>query len=162
MMGMHFLSFGDDRTARRSWRGLSRRALRAIAFSPPVRVWLQARYEQHFATAERAHLFRGVYGSFDEAARAAPNSKPIGYDNPGPASMYRDLLDTVHPSDYQVLFWLARVIGPQTKRLFDFGGHVGTRYYSLRTRLALPESLVWQVMDVPAVVQAGRRLAIEK
>lgn len=162
MMGTYFLSFGEDGTAPRSWRGLSRRAVRAIAFSPPVRGRLEARYEHHFATAKRAHLFRGVYGSFEAAATAAPDSKPVGYDNPGPAAMYRDLLDTVHLSDYPVLFWLARVIGPGTRRLFDLGGHVGTRFYGFRTRLALPDSLVWQVMDVPAVVNAGRELAREK
>lgn len=162
MMGLHFLSFADEEAAEATWLGRSRRALRSIAFSPPVRARLQARYEQTFATAEKAHLFRGVYGSFDEAARAAPGSKPIGYDNPGPASMYRNLLETVHLSDYPVLFWLARVIGPGTKRLFDLGGHVGVRFYGFRTHLALPESFTWQVMDVPAVVQAGRELANEK
>ncbi|HEU4733657.1 MAG TPA: TIGR04325 family methyltransferase [Kofleriaceae bacterium] len=162
MRGMHFLSFPDDRAAQGTWRGLSRRALRAVAFSPPVRARLQARYERHFATAQKAHLFRGVYGSFDEAARAAPASKPIGYDNPGPAAMYRNLLETVHFSDYPVLFWMARAITPSTKRLFDLGGHVGVRYYAFRTCLALPERLTWQVMDVPAVVQAGRELAAEK
>ena len=86
-----------------------------VAFSPPVRTWLHARYEQHFATAESAHLFRGVYGSFDESAMAAPNSKPIGYYNPELASTYRDLLDTVPLSDYPVLFRLARAIGPRTR-----------------------------------------------
>ena len=162
MMGMHFLSFADEKSDGTTLRGLSRRALRSIAFSPPVRARLQARYERYFATAERAHLFRGVYGSFEEAARAAPDSKPVGYDNPGPASMYRDLLETVYLSDYPVLFWMARAIGPGTRRLFDLGGHVGVRYYGFRTRLALPESLTWQVMDVPAVVQTGRELAAER
>ncbi|HET7500114.1 MAG TPA: TIGR04325 family methyltransferase [Kofleriaceae bacterium] len=161
MTGMHFLSFPDDPSTGRL-RGLSRRALRAIAFSPPVRARLQARYEKHFATAKKAHLFRGVYGSFDEAARAAPPSKPIGYDNPGPAGMYRNLLETVHLSDYPVLFWLERAIGPDTRRLFDLGGHVGVRYYGFRSHLKLPEGFTWQVMDVPAVVQAGRELATEK
>jgi putative methyltransferase (TIGR04325 family) len=162
MKGMHFLSYPDDRATAGRLRGLSRRALRAIAFSEPVRGRLQARYEKHFATAQKAHLFRGVYRSFDEAARAAPASKPIGYDNPGPAALYRNLLDTVDMSDYPVLFWLERAIGPGAKRLFDLGGHVGVRYYGFRSRLAWPEGFTWQVMDVPAVVQAGRELAIEK
>jgi putative methyltransferase (TIGR04325 family) len=162
MMGTHFLSFDDDRAAPRSWRGISRRVMRAIALSPPVRARLEARYEQMFATADKAHLFRGVYASFDEAARAAPGSKPLGYDNPGPASMYRSLLETVRLSDYPVLFWLARVIGPETRRLFDLGGHVGVRFYGFRTRLSLPAHFSWQVMDVPAVVEAGRALASEK
>ena len=51
MRGMHFLSFPDDRAAQGTWRGLSRRALRAVAFSPPVRARLQARYERLLAVA---------------------------------------------------------------------------------------------------------------
>jgi len=160
MFGTHFLSFDD--AARGGWRGLPRRALRAIAFSPPVRVRLEARYERHFATAEQAHLFRGVYDSFEAAVAAAPGSKPIGYDHPGPASMYRNNLETVFPSDYPVLFWLARAIEPGTRRLFDLGGHVGVRYYGFGSRLALPDAMLWQVMDVPAVVRAGRELAVER
>ncbi|HEU4731390.1 MAG TPA: TIGR04325 family methyltransferase [Kofleriaceae bacterium] len=161
MLGLHFFSFSDEPPSA-SWRGLSRRALRAIAFSPPIRARLEARYEQHFASAERAHLFRGVYDSFDEAARAAPDSKPLGYDNPGPAAMYRDRVEAVHLSDYPVLFWLARLIRPGTRRLFDLGGHIGLRFYGFRTRLELPDGFQWQVMDVPAVVRAGRELAREK
>src|SRR5690349_1798985 len=95
MFSTHFLSFRDDVAALAGWRGWSRRALRSIAFSAPVRARLEARYERHFATADRAHLFRGVYDSFEAAARAAPGSKPIGYDHPGPAAMYRNNLETV-------------------------------------------------------------------
>lgn len=162
MIGTYFLSFGDDAAAQGGWRGLSRRALRSIAFSGPVRARLEARYERLFATADKAHLFRGVYDSFEAAARAAPASKPVGYDHPGPAAMYRNNLETVFPSDYPVLFWLARILEAGTRRLFDLGGHVGMRFYGFRTRLALPDALVWQVMDVPAVVQAGRELALER
>jgi putative methyltransferase (TIGR04325 family) len=166
MIGTYFLSFRDDATAQGGWRGWSRRALRSIAFSAPVRARLEARYERQFATADKAHLFRGVYDSFEAAMRAAPGSKPLGYDHPGPAAMYRNNLETVFLSDYPVLFWLARILGAGlgvgTRRLFDLGGHVGMRFYGFRTRLALPDALVWQVMDVPAVVRAGRELAIER
>jgi putative methyltransferase (TIGR04325 family) len=166
MIGTYFLSFRDDATAQGGWRGWSRRALRSIAFSAPVRARLEARYERQFATADKAHQFRGVYDSFEAAMRAAPGSKPLGYDHPGPAAMYRNNLETVFLSDYPVLFWLARILGAGlgvgTRRLFDLGGHVGMRFYGFRTRLALPDALVWQVMDVPAVVQAGRELAIER
>ena len=60
MIGTHFLSFGDDATTGGGWRGCSRRALRSIAYSAPVRARLEARYERHFETADKAHLFRGV------------------------------------------------------------------------------------------------------
>jgi putative methyltransferase (TIGR04325 family) len=92
---------------------------------------------------------------------SAPESKPLGYDNPGPAAMYRNRTDMISLSDYPILLWMTRAL-PGSQRLFDLGGHVGLRYYSIGSRLDLPEDLVWQVMDVPAVVEAGRALAREK
>src|ERR1041384_8477472 len=104
MFGTHFLSFGEDAARGGGWGGWSRRALRSIAFSAPVRARLEARYERHFVTADKAHLFRGVYDSFEAAARAAPGSKPVGYDHPGPGARSRNNLETVFLSDYPVLF----------------------------------------------------------
>lgn len=160
MPGLFFLSFDAD-SGSTSITSVPRRALRAVAFSAPVRARLEARYEHYFAHEPRANLFRGVYASFDEAQRSAPSSKPVGYDNPGPAAMYRHILERMELSDYPVLFWLDRALRG-ARRLFDLGGHVGLRYYGFRSRLAFPDDFVWQVMDVPAVVKAGRELAAER
>jgi putative methyltransferase (TIGR04325 family) len=159
MRGLYFLSFDDD-GASRSVASMSRRALRALAFRSPLRGPLEARYEQYFASEPKANLFRGVYDTHEDARRDAPPSKPVGYDNPGPAGMYRNILERMELSDYPVLFWISRIAG--ARRLFDLGGHVGLRYYGFRSRLELPADFVWQVMDVPAVVEAGRALALEK
>jgi putative methyltransferase (TIGR04325 family) len=158
---MYYVSFTDESTEGPSWLGIPRRAMRALAFSSLVKTRYMARYERHFASAPRANLFRGVYASFAEAAASAPESKPLGYDNPGPAAMYRNRTDMISLSDYPILLWMTRAL-PGSQRLFDLGGHVGLRYYSIGSRLDLPEDLVWQVMDVPAVVEAGRALAREK
>src|ERR1700690_3917856 len=57
------------------------------AWLPPLR-YLHARlYEREFArVVPWARRFRGVYATFDEAVRAAPATKPVGYDNPAAAS----------------------------------------------------------------------------
>jgi putative methyltransferase (TIGR04325 family) len=160
MPGLYFLSFEDD-PASQSLSSRSRRALRRLAFREPFRSRLEARYDQVFASEPKANLFRGVYDTFEEAQRDAPPSKPVGYDNPGPAGMYRNILERMELTDYPVLFWIARAL-PGSQRLFDFGGHVGLRYYGFRSRLPFPDGFVWEIMDVPAVVRAGRELAAAK
>ncbi len=160
MKGLFFVAFDDDTSRARPllW---PRHAVRSLLNAPPIRRAIEARYEEEFSTATRANLFRGVYPSFDEAARAAPPTKPMGYDNPGPAAMYRKRPARLPLSDYPALFWISRFV-PGAKRLFDLGGHVGLRYYDFRALLELPPGFTWQVMDVPAVVDAGRVLAVEE
>lgn len=103
----------------------------------------------------------GVFASFAEATAAAPPSRPVGYDNDVAAGLYRHLIDRVEPKDYAVAFWLQRRLRPGY-RVFDFGGHVGVKFYALQTVLPLPEGVEWVTYDLPAVVAAGRRLAAER
>ena len=103
----------------------------------------------------------GVFGTFAEAAAAAPRSRPVGYDNQAAAGLYRDLVGQVEPKDYAVAFWLQRRLKPGN-RVFDFGGHVGLKFYALQAVLPLPEGVAWVTYDLPAVVAAGCRLAAER
>jgi putative methyltransferase (TIGR04325 family) len=128
---------------------------------PGVRPVLEQRYERFFARAQDHQLFRGVYRSFDEAARSAPATKPLGYDDAAPAEMYRGRLDNIYPTDYPPLFWLSKLL-PAARSLFDFGGHVGVKYYAYSRYLDYPPSLQWIVCDVPAVTAAGAELARER
>lgn len=132
-----------------------------IKLLPGVRPVLEHRYERFFASAADHQLFRGVYGSFAEAARSAPNTKPVGYDDPGPADMYRSRLEQVFPTDYPPLFWLSKLLA-SARSLFDFGGHVGVKYYAYARYLDYPPDLQWIVCDVPAVTRAGDELARER
>jgi putative methyltransferase (TIGR04325 family) len=106
-------------------------------------------------------LHWGVYSSFAEANAAVPPNKPIGYDNEPAAGLYRWKSDYMDPSEYAVLYWLERALAPGGK-VFDFGGHVGVKYYAFRSIGALQGPLRWMVYDVPAVVRAGRELARER
>ncbi|MES1204668.1 MAG: TIGR04325 family methyltransferase [Pseudomonadota bacterium] len=124
---------------------------------PVARQVLEWRYERYFATVENVHLFRGVYASFAAASASAPATKAVGYDEPGAAAMYREGFDQLRGSDYPVLFWLERLL-PSARAVFDYGGHVGVKYYAFRKVLAFPPGFVWTVCDVPAVVLAGEAL----
>lgn len=125
---------------------------------PPLR-YLHARlYEREFARAVPwARRFCGVYGTFEEAIRAAPASKPVGYDNPAAAG-FMEPSGPLLPSDYPVLFWLDKALA-ESSRLLDIGGYVGISYYTYRNYLRYPDDLDWMIQDVPAVTAAGTELA---
>lgn len=104
-------------------------------------------------------MFRGVFDSFDAAQASAPPGRPVSYDNAGAAAMYEERLSAVYPSDYPVLYWLQRLLGQGIGRLFEIGGHIGVGYYAYQRFLDYPPALRWTVMDLPAVVEQGRRYA---
>jgi putative methyltransferase (TIGR04325 family) len=115
-------------------------------------------YERQFVRWPGA--FRGVFTSFDEAMRSAPPGSRVGYDFDELGDLYNERLFRIFPADYPVLFWLSRILSPGS-RVFDFGGHVGLAYYGFESYLDYPEDFRWTVYDVPKVVEAGRRLALE-
>jgi putative methyltransferase (TIGR04325 family) len=141
-----------------------RRALRALRHwgkqALAIDALRLAAHRARFARGEEGGV-SGIYPTLEDAARAIPPSKPVGYDNTGSAEMYRDRLDRIYPADYPVLFWLSRVL-PGAQVVFDFGGHVGLQFHAYRRYLAFPDRLRWVVCDVPAVCAAGERLAAER
>jgi putative methyltransferase (TIGR04325 family) len=104
--------------------------------------------------------YRGVFGSFAEARASAPRDKH-GFDHPELASIYDDRLDRVFPSDYPVLFWLDRIL-PDVRSVFDWGGHIGLTFYAYRKYLEFADTLSWRVCDMPAIIEAGAKLAEKK
>jgi putative methyltransferase (TIGR04325 family) len=145
----------------RPWPAL--RQLRgAITRLPPIQGLRAAKYEREFGGNFHG-AFCGVYRSFDEALRSAPAGRPAGFDVPGVAEqdVLRSRVDRVFPYDYPVLFWLRPVLTAGVV-VFDFGGHVGVHYHAYRRLLDFPPRLRWVVCELPAVVEAGRRLAAER
>jgi putative methyltransferase (TIGR04325 family) len=133
-------------------------AVRALTETPAVKSAWSILYERQFTHWPGA--FRGVYASFEEAARSAPSQK-LGYDNDESAKLYEDRMNRVFPSDYPVLFWLRPALS-RAKTVFDFGGHVGIAWYAYARYVTFPEDLRWIVCDVPAVVRAGATLAEQR
>src|SRR5436305_1048893 len=121
-----------------------------------------SRFDADFRAGGYGGSCRGVFATYAECAAAAPESRPLGYDNDDAAAMYRDRLDKVYPGDYPMIHWLGRAFESGSRRVFDLGGHVGIAYYAYRRYLDYPASLSWQVHDVAAVMASGRRLAGER
>jgi putative methyltransferase (TIGR04325 family) len=130
----------------------------AEGWLPPLRYLHTRLYEREFArVVPWARRFFGVYATFEDAMRAAPAGKPIGYDNPAAASFMQPSA-ALMPSDYPVLFWLEKALA-NSPRLLDIGGYVGISYYSYRNYIRYPENLEWIIHDVPAVAKAGVEIA---
>jgi putative methyltransferase (TIGR04325 family) len=131
---------------------------RTEVWLPPLRLLRERVYEREFAkVVPWARRFRGVYATFEEAMRAAPATKPVGYDNSGAAG-FMEPCRSLSISDYPVLFWLQKAL-QESPSLLDIGGYVGISYYSYNCYLNYPENLDWVIHDVPAVVSAGIEIA---
>lgn len=132
----------------------AQRILAVLEGVPPVHGLLRARYARAFRTPLGLNAWLGTFGSFADAIAAAPPVLPVGYDNPGGATIYDDVVTQVGAKDYPVLYWLSRVLETGFT-LMDFGGHTGMLYYAYHRYF--PDGFVvhWMVYDVPAVVELG-------
>lgn len=138
------------------------RALDRVAGLPGLRYYFMRRYEAQFTANRDANLFRGVFDTFEAAEQSAPATRPLGYDNANAAAMYLDRTRQIYSTDFPVMFWLQRLFADGSRSVFDLGGHVGVSYYAYQRHLTFPEGLRWTVHDVPAVMEAGVRLATER
>ncbi len=119
------------------------------------------RYARFFAHANNLNLFHGVFDNFQQAEASAPQTKILGYNNEQPAAMYDEYMDAVSAVDYPAVFWMER-LKDDVKSVYDFGGHVGIKYYAYRKYLSPCPDINWTTYDLPAVVARGRRIASEK
>jgi putative methyltransferase (TIGR04325 family) len=105
--------------------------------------------------------FQGVYPDFQRALAAIPPEIMTGYDHCEAAALYGPQLDNLLPSDYPVVYWLRKLIKPDS-RIFDLGGHVGLLFYSSRKYLGSPGPSDWLICDLREIIAAGRKLANER
>jgi putative methyltransferase (TIGR04325 family) len=127
---------------------------------PLVGQVLERDYARSFARRP-ANRFRGVYASFARAEVSLPPDARVGYDHATMAEMYRHRMEKPNQSDYAVLFWFKNILHDHSF-VFDFGGHVGVSYHGWRSHLNYPPGMRWLVHDVPAIVQVGAALALER
>jgi len=137
-------------------------ALAVLASSwPGVRGVMRASYERRFLAHDSTmeNLYRGVYGSFAEAQASIPSTRVQGYDNSASAAFYRERTRRVFLNDYPMMWWLSRLFEAGSASVFDLGGHIGIAYYAYQRYFRYPDRVRWQVLDVPAVMEAGAQWA---
>jgi len=114
-------------------------------------------YDRRFATARAAHMFRGVFDSFEAAQADAPRTAPAGYDNAASSELYIGPAE-VSPHDYPAFFWIAQALQAGARKVVDLGGNIGFKFDAFASLAPLPPDLQWLVIDVPEVARKGREL----
>jgi putative methyltransferase (TIGR04325 family) len=140
-----------------------------------VRQWRQDRAEREYRNrfaGDCYGCFWGVFNSSDEATRLAPETKPVGGNDPEVAATHRVEFEErnwegrrglLNSYDYPVMFWLSQLLQDESTRMvFDFGGSVGVHFYAYGSKLCFPPDLRWTVCELPAIAEAGRQVAAEQ
>lgn len=128
---------------------------------PGILEWRKRKYIKKFSTNKNHNLFYGVYKNFNDASRHIPDTKPAGYDHEDAAKMYSDLLETIRLVDYPAIFWMNRIIDDNSM-VFDFGGHVGIRFYCYSKYINFPSNFQWYLYDLPNIIEEGKAIANKK
>ncbi len=140
-----------------------RQTSKAVLESKPSRAILS--YAQRFPSGKRAlnalSGWRGIFPSFEEGWVAARRTGLPGHDDPAEIAIHLKLSERLRPSDYAALFWLS-CLSEQGLKVFDYGGNVGNLFYSYQRYLEPLGPLDWTVLDLPIVLQEGRRMARER
>jgi putative methyltransferase (TIGR04325 family) len=139
-----------------------KRVKRALKSVPLVQAALAKRDERRFSSPDSYGSHWGVFGSFEEAQRSSPKTRPLGFDVPEYADHHLDRMQKVLPYDYPILFWLRAAFAGGARRIFDLGGNVGVHYYGYQKYLTYPEGLAWTVCELPALIAKGKAIAAEK
>lgn len=105
--------------------------------------------------------YQRVFDSLPEAVAAARPYAEGGHENPDNAKLHLWLEEVPRPSDYAVMFHIQRLIS-NSSRVFDLGGNVGNLFYCFDRYLKFSPKLVWQVFELPGMIELGRRLASER
>ena len=128
---------------------------------PGLRAVLKRWHARRFPSDSYYGQYRGVFRTFDEAARSAPQTKPVGFSNEAYTQEFANRRDQVYSFDYPILFWLAPLLR-QPIRLFDYGGHCGTHFYAYSHYTEYSPGLRWEVCDLPEIIQMGEKIAREQ
>lgn len=112
-----------------------------------------------FLRVEGQNLYDGLFPDFATASANVPNTKPEGYNHPGPAKMYRDMIDRFESWDYPIMFWIEKAQQAGCQSILDFGGHFGLKYYRFKQMIDVDQLKSWTIYDVPEVVKSGQEFA---
>lgn len=125
---------------------------------PLILRWREQRHLAYFLSEAGFTSFYGIFRSFPEARDSLPKSKE--HNQRALAAEYVEVrCHRVFAYDYPVIYWLSEAFRSGATSVFDIGGSVGVHYHAYKKLLAYPQSLTWQVCDLPDIAQIGRELA---
>lgn len=136
-------------------------ALEFVKRLPVLRDWRRRRQLARFLSPGGFTSRFGVFSTFAEARAFLPVS--AGFNSREIVREYVEVrCNRVYCYDYPVMFWLSVAFAEGARSVFDIGGSVGVHYHAYRKLMSYPDSFAWLVCDVPAAVQIGREIALQR
>jgi putative methyltransferase (TIGR04325 family) len=139
--------------------GRLHQAVDSLRVLPGLRHLGRWAYGRKFAVARNTHLFHGYFLSQSAAQNAVPKTRSLGYDNSDSAKLYTERLQ-IDDYDYPALFWIKDSFDRGLRQVVDLGGSIGIKFYAFSSSTKFPTDISWTVVDVPSVVEEGRRFAV--
>jgi putative methyltransferase (TIGR04325 family) len=135
--------------------------MRELLEGPVTRSALLRWRRQQFLAKEGFGFYFGVFDSFAAARAWLPPSPEFNHD--ALATEYVEVrTQQVFAYDYPVMWWLDRAFRHRARSVLDIGGSVGVHCYAYRLYIDMPPEVTWRVVEVPAIVSIGRKLATER
>jgi putative methyltransferase (TIGR04325 family) len=133
------------------------RRLQKLPNAPVLRSVLLRLKGQEFLTPKGFCKYFGVFDGFDAARAWLPPNE--GFHNPALAQGYQEHIRHVFAYDYPVMWWLQHAFRDGAKTLLDIGGSYGVHYHAYGRYIEMPDDLIWEVVELPAMVAIGREFA---
>jgi len=105
--------------------------------------------------------YRRPFANLTEAKAAIAGYEALGHEGNDTVQHHLALSTSPRPSDYPAFFHL-QPLASTLHTVFDLGGNAGNLFYCYAPRLPWPTDLKWQVLDLPANMDAGRKIAAER
>jgi putative methyltransferase (TIGR04325 family) len=135
--------------------------VREFLEGPVTRPALLCWRRRQFLAKEGYGFYFGLFDSFADAREWLPSNP--GFDHEALATEYIQVrTQQVFAYDYPVMWWLDQAFRHGATTVLDIGGSVGVHYYAYRRYIDMPASLRWRIVELPAIVAIGRRLASER
>ncbi|MDM0064974.1 methyltransferase, TIGR04325 family [Variovorax sp. J31P207] len=136
------------------------RRLQQLPNAPVLRSAILRLKAQEFLTPEGFCKYFGVFESFDAARAWLPRND--GFDHAALARGYDEHVRHVFAYDYPVMWWLQHAFDDGFRKLLDIGGAYGVHYYAYRRYIQMPDDLIWEVAELPAMIAIGKEFAAQK
>ena len=136
------------------------RLLAHLEKSPSTRL-LSERLGRIPGVSQAVFGYRRPFETLTHAKHALGTSENDGHLSQDSIRVHLKLSEQPRASDYAAYYDLAPHV-PHMKRLFDVGGNVGNLYYYYTKHLQFHPDAEWLTMDLPAVVEVGRRIAKQR
>ncbi|MDM0035358.1 methyltransferase, TIGR04325 family [Variovorax sp. J22P271] len=136
------------------------RRLRQLPNAPVLRSVLLRLKSEEFHTPAGFCKYFGVFECFDAARAWLPRNE--GFDNAALVRGYQQHARHVFAYDYPMMWWLQLAFRDGARTLLDIGGSYGVHYYAYGRYLQMPDDLIWEVAELPAMIAIGREFAARK